>query len=62
MSKVCSICGKHPVAGRSISHSHRVTNRMFRPNVQRITIKVNGVSKKTNVCTECIRSGKIERG
>jgi large subunit ribosomal protein L28 len=35
---------------------------MFRPNVQRITIKVNGVSKKTNVCTECIRSGKIERG
>ncbi|MCI2122876.1 MAG: 50S ribosomal protein L28, partial [Olsenella sp.] len=23
MSKVCDICGKHAVAGRSISHSHR---------------------------------------
>ncbi len=62
MSKVCSICGKHPAAGRSISHSHRVTNRVFRPNVQRITIKVNGISKRANVCTGCIRSGKIERG
>ena len=30
MSKVCEVCGKHPVAGRSISHSHRVTNRKFR--------------------------------
>ena len=39
MSKVCEICGKAPVAGRSISHSHRVSNRMFRPNVQKITIK-----------------------
>ena len=34
MSKVCEVCGKHPVAGRSISHSHRVTNRKFRPNIQ----------------------------
>ncbi|MCI8305531.1 MAG: 50S ribosomal protein L28, partial [Enterorhabdus sp.] len=25
MSKVCEVCGKHPVAGRSISHSHRVS-------------------------------------
>ena len=49
MSKVCEICGKHPVAGRSISHSHRVTNRVFRPNIQRVTIKVNGVAKKANV-------------
>ena len=29
MSKVCEVCGKTPVAGRSISHSHRVSNRVF---------------------------------
>ncbi|MDY2626571.1 MAG: 50S ribosomal protein L28 [Coriobacteriales bacterium] len=61
MSKVCEICGKHPVAGRSISHSHRVTNRVFRPNIQRVTIKVNGVAKKANVCTNCLKSGKVTR-
>ena len=61
MSKVCEICGKHPVAGRSISHSHRVTNRVFRPNIQRVTITVNGVAKKANVCTNCLKSGKVTR-
>ena len=44
MSKICEVCGKAPVAGRSISHSHRVSNRTFRPNVQKVTIKdANGV-------------------
>lgn len=62
MSKVCEICGKHPVAGRSISHSHRVTNRVFRPNVQKITIKdANGRVRRANVCTRCMKAGKVER-
>ena len=61
MSKVCDICGKHPVAGRSISHSHRVSNRMFRPNVQKITVLENGRPVKKNVCTQCMRSGKVTR-
>lgn len=46
MSKVCAICGKHAVAGRSISHSHRVTNRKFRPNIQHVTCVVDGHKKK----------------
>ena len=61
MSKVCAICGKHPVAGRNVSHSHRVTNRMFRPNVQKVTVKMNGKIKKINVCTKCLKAGKVER-
>ncbi len=61
MSKVCEICGKAPVAGRSISHSHRVSNRTFRPNIQKITIKVNGHVKRANVCTKCMKAGKVER-
>ena len=51
MSKVCAICGKHAVAGRSISHSHRVTNRKFRPNIQHVTVVINGHKQKMNVCS-----------
>ncbi|NGM16604.1 50S ribosomal protein L28 [Xiamenia xianingshaonis] len=62
MSKVCEVCGKHPVAGRSISHSHRVTNRWFKPNIQRITIRdKKGRVRKANVCTKCMKAGKVER-
>ncbi len=61
MSKVCEICGKHPVAGRSISHSHRVTNRTFRPNIQRVYCVVDGHRRKMNVCTNCLKSGKVAR-
>lgn len=53
MSKVCEICGKAPVAGRSISHSHRVTNRMFRPNIQKITV----VEKNGKVCKRMFAPG-----
>lgn len=62
MSKVCSVCGKKPSAGRNVSHSHRVTGRMFRPNVQKVTIVVDGASKQANVCTRCMKSGKVTRG
>ena len=61
MSKVCEVSGKAPVAGRSISHSHRVTNRMFRPNVQKVTINDNGRVRKANVCTKCLKAGKVVR-
>lgn len=62
MSKICEICGKHPVAGKSISHSHRVSNRVFYPNVQKITIKDDkGRVRKAHVCTSCMKAGKVER-
>ncbi|MCL2826535.1 MAG: 50S ribosomal protein L28 [Eggerthellaceae bacterium] len=61
MSKVCEICGKSPSAGRNVSHSHRVSNRVFRPNVQKVTIKLNGKVKQVHVCTKCMKANKIER-
>ena len=62
MSNVCEICGKHPVAGRSVSHSHRVTNRWFRPNIQKIKIKdKKGRIRRAKVCTRCIKAGKVTR-
>ena len=61
MSKICEVCGKKPVAGRSVSHSHRVSNRMFRPNIQKVTIRENGRVRKANICTKCMKAGKVER-
>jgi large subunit ribosomal protein L28 len=62
MSKVCEVCGKHPVAARSISHSHRVTNRMQYPNIQNVFIVENGERRKAKVCTKCLKAGKVVRG
>lgn len=62
MSKVCSVCGKAPSAGRNVSHSHRVTNRIVRPNIQRVHAVVDGTVKQINVCTKCMKAGKIVRG
>jgi large subunit ribosomal protein L28 len=62
MSKVCAVCGKHPSAGRNVSHSHRVTNRTVYPNVQTVTALVDGTSKRIKVCTKCLKAGKVTRG
>jgi large subunit ribosomal protein L28 len=61
MSKVCTVCGKHPSAGRNVSHSHRVTNRIIRPNIQKVTVVVDGSVKQVNVCTKCMKAGKVTR-
>ncbi|MCQ2752467.1 MAG: 50S ribosomal protein L28 [Coriobacteriales bacterium] len=62
MSNVCSICGKGPKAGRNVSHSHRVTNRVFTPNIQKVTIKdKNGHVHQARVCAKCLKAGKVVR-
>jgi large subunit ribosomal protein L28 len=61
MSKVCTVCGKAPCAGRNVSHSHRVTNRIIRPNIQRVTAVIDGAAKQINVCTKCLKAGKVVR-
>lgn len=57
----CAICGKGAHFGINVSHSHRRTNKMWKSNVKSVRIKVNGVAKKTYVCTSCLKSGAVER-
>lgn len=61
MSKVCDVCGKKPMSGHNISHSHTLTKRRWLPNLQKIRILENGLTKTARVCTSCIRSNKIEK-
>ena len=36
MSSVCDVCGKKPIFGMKLSHSHRRTKRRWNPNIQRV--------------------------
>ena len=57
----CDICGKGVHFGNNVSHSHRRSNRIFNSNVKRVKCKVNGVPKRLHVCTQCLKSNKVER-
>ena len=61
MAAVCDICGKRPGFGNSVSFSHRRTPRRWNPNIQRRRATVNGTTKRLNVCTSCIKAGKVSR-
>jgi large subunit ribosomal protein L28 len=61
VAAVCELCGKKPYFGMSLSHSHRRTKRRFNPNIQRVRAVVNGAPKRLNVCTSCIRAGKVTK-
>jgi large subunit ribosomal protein L28 len=61
MAKACAVCGKRPVFGNQISHAHNVSSRRRVPNLQRVRAIVDGTVKRINVCTRCIRSGKVQK-
>ncbi len=57
----CDVCGKGVVFGNQVSHSHRRSNRAYKPNIKRVKAVVNGTPKHIYVCTRCLRSGKVQR-
>jgi len=60
MSRVCSVCGKRRQVGFSISHAHNKTKKVWNPNIQKVrAVSSNGMLKRINVCTRCIRSGNV---
>lgn len=52
----CELCGKGPQFGRNVSFSKRRTNRMWHPNLQTVTMTVDGHPKKVTVCARCMRT------
>ena len=57
----CDVCGKGPSFGHNISHSHRRTKRRWNPNIQRVRAMVGRTPKRLNVCTSCLKAGKVAR-
>jgi large subunit ribosomal protein L28 len=52
----CEMCGKGPQFGHNVSHSKRATKRQFKPNIQRVRVKVNGQMRRMYLCTRCLRT------
>jgi len=61
MSQMCEICGKKPMSGNNVSHANNHTKRRFNINLQRVRALRDGSVKKIDVCTNCIKSGKVEK-
>ena len=61
VAATCDICGKGPGFGHNISHSHRRTKRRWNPNIQRVRAMVGATPKRLNVCTSCLKAGKVTR-
>lgn len=61
MGKFCEVCNKGTMSGNLVSHSNRKTRRQWAPNIQRVRILQGGVPRKMDVCTRCLRSGKVQR-
>jgi len=61
MASTCEVCGKHPSFGYSISRSHRRNKRRWNPNIQRVRAVVGSTVKRVDVCTSCLKAGKIQK-
>jgi large subunit ribosomal protein L28 len=74
MSKICAVCGKGSRVGCVIVrkglpkkkggiglHTTGISKRRFQPNVQRLHVRVDGIPQTLQVCTSCIKAGKIQK-
>ena len=56
--KICEVFGKKVGHGNLVSHSHRSTKRIWRPNLQVMTINVDGKEVRVRVCTKAMKTLK----
>ena len=75
MARICAITGKRPTSGGRIvrkgqtkksggigTHVVKVTKRRFRPNVQRVRVKLpSGQVKRMWVSVKAIKAGLVEK-
>jgi len=49
------------MSGNNVSHAHNLTKRKWNPNLQRVRALVEGRPRQVDVCTRCLRSGKVTK-
>ena len=52
---ICEISGKSKMYGHNVSFSQRKTRKVFKPNVQKKTMIIDGRKQKVNVSTSALR-------
>lgn len=55
---ICEISGKGKMYGHNVSFSQRHTRKVFKPNVSKRTLVINGQKVKCNVSTSALRTLK----
>ena len=74
MGMQCDICGKKPSIGNQVTRRGKakylggvgrkitgISKRKFKPNLQRLRAVTDGTVRRIRVCTQCIRSGRVQR-
>lgn len=62
MAYQCDITGKGKQFGRNVSHSLRHTPKVWKPNLQKKTLMINGQKVKVRLAASTIRTlRKLER-
>ena len=74
MSRVCEICGKGSNNGNRVRRRGKakkkggvgknvtnVSQNTQKPNLVKVKAIVDGSPKRIKVCTQCLKSGKVER-
>ena len=56
--QVCEIFGKKVGHGNLVSHSHRATKRIWRPNLQTMKLSLDGKEVKVRVSTKAMKTLK----
>jgi len=54
----CDYCNKGKMHGQKVSHAKNRSKRVFKPNLHRARIMVDGVKEKLTLCTKCLRTLK----
>lgn len=55
------LTGKKTTFGNKRSHALNSSRRSWKPNLQKVTIMVNGKRKKVYVSARTLKSGKVTR-
>ena len=55
---VCEISGKGKMYGHNVSFSQHKTRKVFKPNIQKKTLLIDGKKVKVNVATSTLRTMK----
>jgi large subunit ribosomal protein L28 len=59
MARTCSVCGKGPTFGNTVSRANNKTTRRWYPNLQTVRTRVGGEVRRVRVCVACIRSNRV---
>ena len=55
---ICEISGKGKMYGHNVSFSQQKTRKIFKPNIQKRTLVINGKKIRVNASTSALRTLK----